>query len=68
MFAAARLMVLNKTDLLPYLQFDVASCIAYARRVNPSIEVVQLSATSGDGMTAWLDWILAQRKAQIGGG
>lgn len=59
MFGAARLMVLNKTDLLPHLQFDVARCIAYARRVNPQIDVLQLSATSGDGMDAWLDWIMA---------
>jgi hydrogenase nickel incorporation protein HypB len=59
MFAAARLMVLNKTDLLPYLQFDVTRCIEYARRVNPHIEVLQLSATTGQGMAAWLDWILA---------
>ncbi|MDR3482613.1 MAG: hydrogenase nickel incorporation protein HypB [Burkholderiaceae bacterium] len=57
MFAAARLMILNKTDLLPYLKFDVAQCIEYARRINPAIEVLQLSATSGQGMEAWLDWI-----------
>lgn len=59
MFAAARLMVLNKTDLLPYLQFDVARCIAFARRVNPQIEVLQLSSASGQGMDAWLAWIEA---------
>lgn len=59
MFAAAKLMILNKTDLLPYLKFDVDQCIAYARRVNPKIEVLQLSATSGQGMDAWLDWIMA---------
>ena len=58
MFAAAHLMVLNKTDLLPHLDFDVAQCIAYARRVNPAIEVLQLSARSGEGMAAWLDWLL----------
>lgn len=58
MFAASNLMILNKTDLLPYLQFDVERCIENARRVNPAIEVLQLSATSGEGMTAWLDWIL----------
>jgi hydrogenase nickel incorporation protein HypB len=58
MFGAARLMVLNKIDLLPYLRFDVARCIAYARRVNPHIAVLQLSATSGEGMADWLDWIL----------
>jgi hydrogenase nickel incorporation protein HypB len=59
MFAAARLMVLNKTDLLPHLRFDVERCIAMARRVNPAIQVLQLSATTGEGLGAWLDWLLA---------
>lgn len=59
MFAAAQLMILNKTDLLPYLRFDVDKCIEFARRVNPKIEVLQVSATGGQGMDAWLDWILA---------
>lgn len=58
MFAAARLMVLNKVDLLPHVDFDVARCIEYARRVNPSIEVLLVSARSGQGMDAWIDWIL----------
>ena len=57
LFAAARLMVLNKVDLLPYVDFDVARCIEYARRVNPGIEVLQVSATKGDGLNAWLDWL-----------
>jgi hydrogenase nickel incorporation protein HypB len=50
-------MVLNKVDLLPYVDFDVARCIEYARRVNPGIEVLQVSATQGDGLNAWLDWL-----------
>ena len=58
MFAAARLMVLTKVDLLPHLDFDVARCIAYAQRVNPGIEVLLVSAKSGVGMDAWLDWLL----------
>lgn len=57
MFRAARLMLLNKCDLLPYLSFDVAQAIDNARRVNPDIEIIQLSATSGAGMDEWLDWI-----------
>ena len=57
MFRAAHLMLLNKCDLLPYLNFKVEDAIAYARRVNPSIEVLQVSATSGQGMTEWLAWI-----------
>ncbi|WP_439672996.1 Hydrogenase maturation factor HypB (plasmid) [Cupriavidus necator] len=63
MFAAARLMILNKIDLLPYLHFDVARCIEYARRINPAIEVLQLSASSGEGMADWLGWIDRQRSA-----
>jgi hydrogenase nickel incorporation protein HypB len=59
MFAAASLMVLTKTDLLPHLDFDVARCIEYARRVNPGIEVLLLSAKNGQGLDAWLDWLLA---------
>jgi hydrogenase nickel incorporation protein HypB len=59
MFAAASLMVLTKVDLLPHLDFDVARCIAFARRVNPGIEVLLLSARSGQGMEAWLDWLAA---------
>jgi len=57
MFAAADLMLLNKIDLLPYLSFDVARAIDFARRVNPRLEVIQLSASSGEGMAEWLDWI-----------
>jgi len=57
MFHAASLMLLNKVDLLPHLRFDVARCIDNARRVNPEIEVMLVSATSGVGLDAWLDWI-----------
>ena len=63
MFAAARLMILNKIDLLPYVQFDVERCMAYARSINPGIEILQLSATSGQGMQAWLDWITSARSS-----
>lgn len=60
MFAAASLMILNKIDLLPYLNFDVEKCLAYAREVNPDIEIIQLSATHGEGMDTWLSWLEAQ--------
>jgi len=59
MFRAASLMLLNKIDLLPHLNFDVAGAIAYARRVNPGIRVIELSATSGAGMHEWLDFLHA---------
>lgn len=59
MFAAADLMVLNKVDLLPHLDFDVERCIEYARRVNPEMSVLRLSARSGEGMDDWVEWIRA---------
>lgn len=65
MFHAADLMLLNKTDLLPHLDFDVDACIEFARRVNPNIEVLQVSARSGEGMAEWLEWIEARRAARI---
>lgn len=61
MFAAASLMLLNKIDLLPYLTFDVEKCLSYAREVNPTIEVILISATSGEGMDTWLNWLETQR-------
>ncbi|MDQ6997641.1 MAG: hydrogenase nickel incorporation protein HypB [Mariprofundus sp.] len=57
MFHAAGLMLLNKTDLLPYLQFDVDQCIAYAQRVNPGMTILQVSATTGEGMQEWYQWL-----------
>ena len=57
MFRAATLMLMNKCDLLPHLSFSVARAIDYARRVNPGIEVIEVSATTGEGIDAWLDWI-----------
>ena len=58
MFAAASLMIINKVDLLPYVAFDVNRCIAFARRINPFIDVLLISATHGDGMDDWLAWLL----------
>ena len=57
MFAAADLVLLNKVDLLPYLSFDVPACLAAVGRVNPRATVLPLSATAGDGLPAWYDWL-----------
>ena len=65
MFHASELMILNKTDLLPYLDFDVERCIEYAKRVNPDIKIIQLSAKSGEGMDQWIDWIRHKRASII---
>lgn len=59
MFHAADLMLISKTDLLPHVDFDVARCIDYARRINPGIKALQLSAKTGEGMEAWTRWIAA---------
>ncbi len=66
MFRASQLMLLNKMDLLPYLQFDVERSLAYAKEVNPQMEVLQVSATTGAGRAAWYDWIRRHQQAQRG--
>jgi hydrogenase nickel incorporation protein HypB len=57
MFRAAGVMILNKTDLLPHVDFDVARAIANAREVNPDITVLQVSARSGEGLADWYGWL-----------
>jgi hydrogenase nickel incorporation protein HypB len=57
MFRTTDLVLLNKVDLLPYVDFDVAHCIDLIHRLNPRADVVQLSATRGDGIDAWYDWL-----------
>lgn len=57
MFAAADLMLLNKSDLLPHVDFDAGLAIDCARRVNPRIRTMVLSARTGAGMGEWLDWL-----------
>ncbi len=57
MFRAADLVVLNKIDLLPHVDFDVAAAIDYARRVRPGVDVITLSARTGEGFADWLAWL-----------
>jgi hydrogenase nickel incorporation protein HypB len=66
MFRAARLMLLNKIDLLRHVRFDVERCIDYAREVNPDIHVLPVSATTGEGMAAWYRW-LQMLRAEMNG-
>lgn len=67
MFRASDLMLLNKCDLLPHLTFDADLAVANARRVNPDIQVIRISATSGEGMGEWLEWIKAGCRKAIAG-
>jgi hydrogenase nickel incorporation protein HypB len=57
MFRASSLMVLNKIDLLPHVDFEVDAAIANARQVNPAIDVICVSARSGEGLGDWYGWI-----------
>ncbi len=61
MFAAAGLMLLTKVDLLPHLRFDVAQCLAHARRIRPDLQILRVSAQTGEGLEAWIGWIEARR-------
>jgi hydrogenase nickel incorporation protein HypB len=61
MFHAADVMLLNKVDLLPYLDFDVEKCLEMARRVSPHIRIFQVSAKTGEGMAEWYDWLRGKR-------
>lgn len=61
MFHSSHLCIINKIDLLPYVQFDVEKAKDYARRVNHHLEFIELSATSGEGMEAWYEWLRKKR-------
>ncbi len=66
MFAAADLMLLNKSDLLPHLDFDVDACLAAALRVNPRLQILTVSARSGEGLAAFYAWIEGRAAAALG--
>lgn len=58
MFAESKLMVINKIDLLPYVSFDVDCCIQFARQINPSIEIITVSALSIHPSSDWIKWLM----------
>ncbi|CAO3428451.1 hydrogenase nickel incorporation protein HypB [Azospirillum doebereinerae] len=57
LIAAADLLVVTKTDLLPHLSMDLERLIGHAQRLKPSLAVIALSAASGQGLREWYDWI-----------
>ena len=63
MFRSAALVILNKIDLLPHLEFSVARAIANVRQVNPDVTVLEISALTGEGLENWYDWIRHQAAA-----
>ena len=56
-------MILNKIDLLPYVPFDIARARANARRIQPEVRIVEVSCTTGEGLSGWLGWLQEQREA-----
>lgn len=67
MFETSHLCLINKTDLLPYLDFDMELFLSTARQVNPRLEFIQLSAKTGEGFNQWFDWIERQQKRLFNG-
>jgi hydrogenase nickel incorporation protein HypB len=63
MFRASQVMVLTKIDLLPYVNFNVQRCLDYATQVNPNLQVFQVSAISGEGLSDWYAWLKANCNA-----
>jgi hydrogenase nickel incorporation protein HypB len=59
MFHNADVMLLNKVDLLPYVDFDAEKCKAFARRINPGIKIFDVSSKTGEGMNDWYNWLAA---------
>jgi hydrogenase nickel incorporation protein HypB len=62
-FRKSELMILNKTDLLPYVPFDMAAARDNARSIHPGIEILELSCQTGAGLEAWMRWLRARRNA-----
>jgi hydrogenase nickel incorporation protein HypB len=66
MFSVADLVVINKTDLLPYVDVRLDQLVAHCRAVNPGVLVLPLSVTTGEGMQAWRDWLRASEPPPAG--
>jgi hydrogenase nickel incorporation protein HypB len=59
MFRAAHLMIINKTDLLPYVEFDVTRVRENALKINPQLEILETSCKNGTGLSDWVNWLTA---------
>lgn len=64
MFRAADVLVINKMDLLPHVDFDLEKCKQYARQVNPEIRIFELSCRSGQGLDVWFKWLKEAEDSQ----
>jgi hydrogenase nickel incorporation protein HypB len=61
MFKSSHLCIINKSDLLPYVDFNVDKTIEYARSLNPNLEFILMSARTGEGMELWYEWLGKQK-------
>lgn len=57
MFHSSTLCIINKTDLLPYVPFDIEKAKTYAKRVNHQLDIIELSCGSGEGLAGWYEWL-----------
>jgi hydrogenase nickel incorporation protein HypB len=57
MFHTSTLCIINKTDLLPYVPFDINKAKENAKKVNHKLEIIEVSCTSGEGLSQWYDWL-----------
>lgn len=64
-FRSSGLCIINKTDLLPYLDFDLDKAREYAKMVNPDIEIIELSVKTGEGMDLWYEWLKKEKKSAL---
>jgi hydrogenase nickel incorporation protein HypB len=64
MFRNSTILLLNKIDLLPHLDFDLEKCKEFARQINPGITIFEVSARSGEGMEAWYQWLASEKESR----
>ena len=65
MFSICDVLLINKIDVLPYFDFDMAACEKYVHRLNPDMKIFPICARTGEGIDAWADWLREQVKAWI---
>lgn len=60
MFSICDVLLINKIDVMPYFDFDLDKCREYAKKLNPNIKIIPISAKNGDGIGEWTDWLRSQ--------
>jgi hydrogenase nickel incorporation protein HypB len=67
MFRESALMLINKIDLLKYTNFSLKEARANARKINPGIDIIEISCTKGTGLDEWVSWLKAKHRSKTGG-